>query len=60
MKQALIDHCNSVGKDKNGLTDCRKCPADVRAECFKQVPMTYQALAEKEARMNELLQQSAN
>lgn len=60
MNQALIDHCNSVGKDKHGLTDCRNCPAGVRAECFKQVPLTYQAIAEKEERMNELLQQSAD
>jgi len=51
----IFEHCESVGKDKYGLTNCRLCPADVRIECQKQVPLTYEAIIEKEARMLELL-----
>ena len=51
----ILEHCESVGKDKYGLTNCRLCPADVRIECHKQVPLTYEAIRDKEARMLELL-----
>ena len=51
----ILEHCESVGKDKYGLTNCRLCPADVRIECNKHVPLTCEAIIEKEARMLELL-----
>lgn len=53
----ILEHCESVGKDKYGLANCRLCPADVRIECNKQVPLTYEAIIEKEAKMLELLKQ---
>ena len=51
----ILEHCESVGNDKYGLTNCRLCPADVRIECHKHVSLTHEAIIEKEARMLELL-----
>ena len=51
----IIEHCESLGKDKHGFTNCRLCPADVRNECNKHVPLTYEATKGKEARMLEIL-----
>lgn len=51
----ILEHCESLGKDKYGLTNCRLCPAGVRIECNKHVPLTYEAIIEKEDRMLKLL-----
>ena len=51
----ILEHCESLGKDKHGLTNCRLCPVDVRVECNKPAPLTYEAISDKEARMLEIL-----
>jgi len=51
----ILEHCESLGKDKHGLTNCRLCPAGVRIECHRQVTLTYEAIRDKEARMLEIL-----
>lgn len=51
---AIADHCASVGKDKRGLTNCKACPATVRAECYENsrpTPQGWQAMEDHKQRV---------
>ena len=50
----LTKHCNSVGVDKQGLTNCKACPTIIRAECYENnrpTPQGYQSIAEHKHRI---------
>ena len=54
MMDIIANHCASVGKDKQGPTNCKACPASVRAECYENsrpAPQGWTAIVEHKRRV---------